>query len=163
MQTTSPQTTPPRRPLIIRSGVITPLLALVLMLGAPIASLRANPPNGCYGGSYGRSYDSYGCSGGRGYYQPQHSGWSGNCNRGGWLGTGVPNGVGWTLFGLAAASAISRPTYVAPSPVVVQQPVYVQQPVMVSRPAVIQAPLVSYNGVPCYLVNGNYYPATPLQ
>lgn len=41
---------------------------------------------GCrnYGGYYG---------GGGGYY-------------GGWYGTGIPNGLGWTLFGLAAGSAI---------------------------------------------------------
>jgi hypothetical protein len=119
-----------------------------------MAPLHANPYG--YGGSYG-------CGGGRGYYQPQSCGWSGNYNRGGWLGTGVPNGLGWTLFGLAAASAISRPTYVAPAPVVVEQPVYVQQPVVVSRPQVVQAPLVNYNGIPCYYINGNYYPATAIQ
>jgi hypothetical protein len=120
-----------------------------------MAPLHANPYG--YGGSYG-------CGGGRGYYQPQQcGGWSGNCNRGGWLGTGVPNGLGWTLFGLSAAAAISRPTYVAPAPVVVQQPVYVQQSVVVSRPQVVQAPLVNYNGIPCYYINGNYYPATAIQ
>jgi hypothetical protein len=75
----------------------------------------------------------------------------------------VPNGLGWTLFGLSAATAISRPTYVAPASVVVEQPVYVQQPVVVSRPAVIQAPLVNYNGIPCYYIDGNYYPATAMQ
>lgn len=144
---------PARHPLTLRLGGITLILTLLMALGAPMAPLHANPYG--YGGSYG--------CGGRGYYQPQGGGWSGNCNRGGWLGTGVPNGLGWTLFGLSAAAAISHPTYVAPAPVVVQQPVYVQQPVVVSRPAVIQAPLVNYNGVPCYLVNGNYYPATPMQ
>ena len=145
---------PARHPLILRLGGITQLLALLLTLGATIAPLHANPYG--YGGSYG-------CGGGRGYYQSPGSGWSGNCNRGGWLGTGVPNGLGWTLFGLSAAAAISRPTYVAPAPVVVQQPVYVQQPVVVSRPQVIQAPLVNYNGIPCYLIDGNYYPATAMQ
>lgn len=154
MQTTSPLTTHRHQSLSTHLGGFTLVLALLLTLGAPMASLRANPYG--YGGSY-----QY--SGGRGYYQQQCGGWSGNCNRGGWLGTGVPNGLGWTLFGLSAAAAISRPTYVAPAPVVVQQPVYVQQPVVVSRPAVIQAPLVNYNGVPCYLVNGNYYPANPMQ
>jgi hypothetical protein len=133
---------------------VTLIMATLLALVAPTSMLHANP--------YG-SYSSYGCGAGRGYYQPQCGGWSGNCNRGGWLGTGVPNGLGWTLFGLAAASAISRPTYVPPAPVVVQQPVYVQQPVVVSRPTAIQAPLVNYNGVPCYYINGNYYPATAMQ
>lgn len=158
MQTTSQLPTHRHQSLSTRLASITLVLALFMTLGATMAPLHANP----YG--YGGSYGSYGCGGGRGYYQPQQcGGWSGNCNRGGWLGTGVPNGLGWSLFGLSAAAAISRPTYVAPAPVVVQQPVYVQQPVVVSRPAVIQAPLVNYNGVPCYLVNGNYYPATPMQ
>jgi hypothetical protein len=158
MQTTFLLTTHRHHPLSTRLGRITLILALLLAVGAPMAHLHANP----YGspGSYG----SYGCGGGRGYYQPpQCHGWTGNCNRGGWLGTGVPNGLGWTLFGLAAASAISRPTYVAPAPVVVEQPVYVQQPVLVSQPQVTQAPLVNYNGIPCYFINGNYYPATAMQ
>jgi len=149
MQTTSPLTTH-RHPLSNRLGGITLILVLLLTLGAPMAPLHANP------------YGSYGCGGG-GYYRPQSGGWSGNCNRGGWLGTGVPNGLGWTLFGLSAAAAISRPTYVAPAPVIVEQPVYVQQPVVVSRPQCVQAPLVNYNGVPCYYINGNYYPATAMQ
>jgi len=34
---------------------------------------------------------------------------------------------------------------------------------VVSRPTAIQAPLVNYNGVPCYYINGNYYPATAMQ
>jgi hypothetical protein len=128
-----------------RIGGFTLILATLLTLGVPSSMLHANPYG--YGGSYGGG-------GGRGYYQPQ-------C--GGWLGTGVPNGLGWTLFGLSAAAAISRPTYVAPAPVVVQQPVYVQQPIVVSRPAVVQAPLVNYNGIPCYYIDGNYYPATAMQ
>jgi hypothetical protein len=148
MQTTSPLTTNRHQSLSARLGGITLILVLLLTLGAPMAPLHANP---------------FGCGGGRGYYQPQCGGWSGNCNRGGWLGTGVPNGLGWTLFGLSAAAAISRPTYVAPAPVIVEQPVYVQQPVVVSRPAVIQAPLVNYNGIPCYYIDGNYYPATAMQ
>jgi hypothetical protein len=151
MQTTSPLLT--NHPLTPRLGGITLILVLLLTMGAPMAHLRANP--------YG--YSSYGCGGGRGYYQPQCGGWSGNRDRGGWLGTGVPNGVGWTLFGLSAAAAISRPTYVAPAQVVIQQPVYVQQPVVVSRPADVQAPLVNYNGIPCYYIDGNYYPATAMQ
>lgn len=118
-----------------------------------MAPLHANP--------YG--YGSYGCGGGRGYYQPPCGGGAGGRDRGGWLGTGVPNGLGWTLFGLSAAASISRPTYVAPAPVIVEQPVYVRQPVVVSRPAVIQAPLVNYNGIPCYYIDGNYYPATAMQ
>ena len=126
-------------------------LVLLFTLGAPMTALQAYP------------YGSYECGGGRGNYQPHCEGWSGNRDRGGWLGTGVPNGLGWTLFGLSAAAAISRPTYVAPAPVIVQQPVYVQQPAVVSRPSVVQAPLVNYNGIPCYYINGNYYPATAMQ
>lgn len=154
MQTTSPLTTHRHQSLSARLGSITLILVLLLTLGASMAPLHANPYG--YGGSYG-------CGGGRGYYQPPCGGWSGGRDRGGWLGTGVPNGLGWTLFGLSAAAAISRPTYVAPAPVVVEQPVYVQQPVVVSRPAVIQAPLVNYNGIPCYYIDGNYYPATAMQ
>lgn len=154
MQTTSQL--PTHHPLTLRLRSITLILVLLLTLGATTAHLHANP-YGYYGGSYG-------CGGGRGYYQPQQcGGWSGNCNRGGWLGTGVPNGLGWTLFGLSAATAISRPSYAAPAPVVIQQPVYVQQPEVVSRPQVVQAPLVNYNGIPCYYINGNYYPATAIQ
>jgi hypothetical protein len=134
-----------------RIGSITLILTTLLAIGVPTSILQANP------------YGSYGGGGGRGYYQPQCGGWSENCNRGGWLGTGVPNGLGWTLFGLSAAAAISRPTYVAPAPVIVEQPVYVQQPVVVTRPQVVQAPLVNCNGVPCYYINGNYYPATAMQ
>ena len=137
-----------------RIGGFTLILATLITLGVPSSMLHANPYG--YGGSYGGG-------GGRGYYQPQCGGWSENCNRGGWLGTGVPNGLGWTLFGLSAAAAISRPTYVAPAPVIVEQPVYVQQPVVVTRPQVVQAPLVNCNGVPCYYINGNYYPATAMQ
>ena len=140
-----------------RIGRIVLILAIFITLGTPIATLHANPY-----GSPG-SYASYGCGGSKGYYQPPGSRWSGNCSRGSWLGTGVPNGLGWTLFGLAAASAISRPTYVAPAPVVVEQPVYVQPPVVVQQPVVTQAPLVNCNGVPCYYINGNYYPATAMQ
>ena len=156
MQTTSPRPTYSHYPLTLRLGSITLILTLLMALGAPMAPLHANPY------AYG-SGGSYGCGGGGGYYRPQSGGWAGNCNRGGWLGTGVPNGLGWTLFGLSAAAAISRPTYVAPAPVVVQQPVYVQQPVVVSRPTVVQAPLVNYNGIPCYYIDGNYYPAAAMQ
>jgi len=142
-----------------RIGEITLILATLLTLGVPTSVLHANPYGSC---------SSYGDGGGRGYYQPQGQpryggGWSENCNRCGWLGTGVPNGLGWTLFGLSAAAAISRPTYVAPAPVIVEQPVYVQQPVVVTRPQVVQPPLVNCNGVPCYYINGNYYPATAMQ
>lgn len=148
---TTPSPTPSTNskiPSQTRLGCIGRILAILITLGTPLATLHADP---------------YGCGGSRGYYQPPGSGWSGNCNRGGWLGTGVPNGLGWTLFGLAAASAISRPTYVAPAPVVVEQPVYVQPPVVVSRPSIVQAPLVNYNGVPCYYIDGNYYSATAMQ
>lgn len=134
-----------------RLGCFGLIVALIVALGSPIATLHANP----YGSYEGRSA--------RGYYHSPGSGWSGSCNRGGWLGTGVPNGLGWALFGLTAGATICRPTYVAPAPVVVEQPVYVQPPVVVSRPSIVQAPLVNYNGVPCYYIEGNYYPATAMQ
>jgi len=50
------------------------------------------------GNGGGRNYGGY-YGGGGGYY-------GGGCNNGGWYGTGIPNGLGWTLFGLAAGSAI---------------------------------------------------------
>ena len=64
--------------------------------------------SGTYNGnSYSRSvyasgnrsyYGGGGCGGGYG---------GGGCGGyGGWYGTGIPNGLGWTMFGLAAAGAI---------------------------------------------------------
>lgn len=146
---------------------VTALLLLSLL--ALVTPSMANPGWGG-GGWYG----------GGGYYRPCNAGgWSGGyyrggCNPGGWYGTGIPNGLGWTMFGLAAAGGLAAgaacatpayggyyapaPVYAAPAPVIVQQPVVVQP-----APAAVQAPLVNYNGVLCYYVNGNYYPASPVK
>ena len=65
---------------------------------------------------------SYGCNGG-GYYG----------GGGGWCGTGIPNGLGWALFGIQAVSSIvNPPVVVAPQPVyVAPPPVYIPpQPVV---------------------------------
>ena len=46
-----------------------------------------------------------------------YGGWGG-CYRGGWYGTGIPNGLGWTMFGLGAAAVAAPVAYaVAPPPV----------------------------------------------
>jgi hypothetical protein len=76
------------------------------------SSLRANP--WCGGGGYyrgGYGWNGGGCYRGGGY----------GC-AGGWYGTGIPNGLGWTMFGLAAAGALfggaaAPPVMVAPQPV----------------------------------------------
>jgi hypothetical protein len=53
-----------------------------------------------------KAYCWYGgyCNTGCGYWE-----------NGGWCGTGIPNGLGWTLFGLEAASAIALPAAIADS------------------------------------------------
>ncbi len=58
-----------------------------------------------------RAYSWYGnpWNGGCGY------GFNGSTYYGGWCGTGIPNGLGWTLFGLEAASAIALPTAIVDS------------------------------------------------
>lgn len=134
-------------------------ISTVTILMAGIATLPCNAnPRGWGGGGWNE-----GCAGG--YYR-------GGCNPGGWYGTGIPNGLGWTLFGLAAAGVLAAGaacapaygTYVAPAPVYAPAPVFVQQPVVVQPTAtVVQAPLVNYNGVLCYYINGNYYPANPVR
>ena len=128
-------------------------LAVMAILGNSLCfQAQANPYGGWNGG---------------GYYR-------GGCNPGGWYGTGIPNGLGWTMFGLAAAGGLAAgaacaapsyggyyspaPAYAAPAPVIVQQPLVVQP-----APSAVQAPLVNYNGVLCYFINGNYYPANPVQ
>lgn len=148
-----------------------PSMAALLLLGSlPLAThCMANP--GWGGGGW---------NGGGGYYRPCYgSGWGGGyyyrggCNPDGWYGTGIPNGLGWTMFGLAAASGLAAGTacaapayggYYAPAPVyAAPAPVIVQQPVVVQPVPAVQAPLVNYNGVLCYYVNGNYYPANPVK
>jgi len=46
----------------------------------------------------------------------------------GWCGTGIPNGLGWALFGVVAGASLLTPTY--------QQPVY-QQVIQQPQPQVI--------------------------
>ena len=60
------------------------VIALVLMAGL-VSPVQAYPY--CYGGHWG------GC--------------------GGWYGSGIPNGLGWTLFGLGAAAAVATPVIAA--------------------------------------------------
>ena len=69
----------------------------------------------CYRGGYGYGGGGYGYGG----YYPYYGG---GC-AGGWYGTGLPNGVGWTLFGIVSAltlGIVPAPTMVttvyAPSP-----------------------------------------------
>jgi len=63
------------------------------------------------------------CYGGYGYY-----------NNGGWYGTGIPNGLGWTMFGIAAAGAL------------LSQPTVVVQQVPVPYPVYVRPTRVSYDG-----------------
>lgn len=114
-------------------SLVPSIVALLLLVFMPLVTpCQANP--GWGGGGWGGGYR--GC-----------------CNPGGWYGTGIPNGLGWTMFGLAAAGGLAAgAAYAAPAPVVVE-----------SAPAAVQAPLVNYNGVLCYYVNGNYYPANPVK
>lgn len=150
MHKTSPTNT--SRHLQLKTGFRRTILvlALTLILVGPKGSLWANPYGTC---------NTYSCRGGREYYQPsahnQCSGWAGNGNSGGWIGTGIPNGLGWALFGIAAASSISRSSYVNTAPVVVHQPVYIKQSMVRACPAVIYTPMVNYSGIPSYYMNGN--------
>ena len=80
----------------------------------------------CGGGGYYRGGGGW-CGGGYyrgggGYYR------GGYCGGGGWYGTGIPNGLGWTLFGLGCVGALSAPVYYAP-PVQYVQP----QPVIINN------------------------------
>ena len=83
-----------------------------------------------YGGGWG------GYRGGYGYY----GGYRG-CYGGGWYGTGIPNGLGWTMFGLGAAALAAPVAYAAAAPVY-SVPVYPSmgyyqpsQAVVVEQPA----------------------------
>ena len=75
---------------------------LTLMASFSLATVSAGPYY--YGG---RGWGGWG----GGYYR------GGYCyGNGGWYGTGIPNGLGWTMFGLGvagAAAAVASP-YVAP-------------------------------------------------
>jgi hypothetical protein len=85
----------------------TGLSAFIMAMAIPV-SLHAGP-----------------CWGGWGYR-------GGYCGYGGWYGTGIPNGLGWSLFGLGAGAAIAAP--------VVASTVYAR---------------------PVYPVQGYYYPPAP--
>ena len=91
------------------------LLALVVLLSAP--SLRANSWCGAGGGGYyrgGYGWNGGGCYRGGGY----------GC-AGGWYGTGIPNGLGWTMFGIASVGALLGGAAAAPPVYVAPQPVYI--------------------------------------
>ena len=98
------------------------LLAILSLLCLATTSIQ-NAPAYYGGGGYYRG--GYG-----GYY---HGGcWGGN---GGWYGTGIPNGLGWTMFGLGAAGVaatvaapyLAPPVYAVPAaPVLYQAPGYYQ-------------------------------------
>ena len=102
-----------------RLSIIRAALALLCLAvtSTPTANAYYYGGGGYYRGGYG------------GYY---HGGyWGGN---GGWYGTGIPNGLGWTMFGLGAAGAaaaiaapyVAPPVYAAPAPVVYTAPGYYQ-------------------------------------
>lgn len=64
------------------------------------------------------------CGGwGGGYHGGWGGGYNGGCYRGGWYGTGIPNGLGWTLFGLGAAAVAAPIAYAVTAP-----PVYAAAP-----------------------------------
>jgi len=135
----------------LKRGLIIVILSLIA------AETAITAPYGSYC-AQGGGWAGWNGNCGGGYYR-------GGCNPGGWYGTGIPNGLGWTLFGLTAAFGagaqaygayvVPTPVYTAPLTTVIQQPVMVQQ-------GTPQAPLVIYKGVPCYYLNGNYYPANPM-
>jgi hypothetical protein len=90
-------------------------LVASLLLAGMIPAVQAGPYCG-WGGGWG--------------------GYRGGCGPG-WYGTGIPNGLGWTMFGLAAAGGLAAgaacaapvvyapPVYAAPAPVyTVPAPVY---------------------------------------
>lgn len=75
-----------------------------------------------------------GYHGGGGYYRCGYyrGGYGCGGRYGGWYGTGIPNGLGWTLFGLGVASAVCTP----PPPVYyIPQPVY--YPTIPNPPVII--------------------------
>lgn len=75
---------------------------------------------------------------GGGYYHGGYNNYYHNCGHGwgygGWCGTGIPNGLGWTLFGLNVFGWLNQPIYYPqpnyyPTLITQQQPqvIYVQQ------------------------------------
>ena len=104
------------------------LFTIIMLLTA--TSLRANP--WCGGGGYYRG-GSCGWNGGGSYYRGGGYGWNGGgCYRGGgygcaggWYGTGIPNGLGWTMFGIASVGALMSGAEAAPPVYAAPQPVYI--------------------------------------
>ncbi len=99
-------------------------LSLVMTLLAAVCfmpTMQANPYY--YGGN------------GWGGYRGGYGGYHGGCGYGGWYGTGIPNGLGWTLAGLGAAgvmAAVATPFVTQPVYAVPAAPVYVQGPPQVA-------------------------------
>ena len=81
--------------------LLTPFLLACLLLAGTLSSGNAYPYGG-WGGGY------------------NHGGWG--CYRGGWYGTGIPNGLGWTLFGLGAAAIAAPVAYAVAAPPVYAAP-----------------------------------------
>jgi hypothetical protein len=83
-------------------------ISMALLISVTLASKAQAYPYGGYGGGYRGGWGGWGgCRGGWGGY-------------GGWYGTGIPNGLGWTMFGLgtaATAAAIAAPVYASYAPV----------------------------------------------
>lgn len=102
----------PLTPAMKSCRMLAPML-MSLLLGSLLApSVQAYP---------------YGYGGWGGY----RCGWGG---WGGWYGTGIPNGLGWTLFGLGAATAVAAPVAAA---AYAAQPVYAP-PVGYYNPSAVQ-------------------------
>ena len=93
-------------------------MIVMLMTLSLLPTVQANPYGGNgWGGYHGGYYGGYH----GGYYGGYHGGYY--HGYGGWYGSGVPNGLGWTLFGLGAAGVVaavaapfvSQPVYAVPS------------------------------------------------
>jgi hypothetical protein len=141
--------------------------AMVLTLSG---TASANPNGGGYRGGGGGYYH------GGGYYRG--GGWGGYRGGYGWYGTGVPNGLGWAMFGLGAAGALAGaysyayPYYAYPAYTTYPAPVYqvpqqVPQRVVVhhvERDAVLAKAQAKLAGMGYYKggVDGVYGPQTAL-
>lgn len=160
----------------MRTSRLLAISLMALIITASIApTVQAYPYGyGGWGGYRGGCWGGY-----RGGY------WGGY---GGWYGTGIPNGLGWTMFGLGAAATVAAPvvaaSYAAP---VYPAPVYAApyyppvpqpqiQPMVVEKTTKIveeQAPVTPPSGPLAKAqaklaglgyyhgpVDGNYGPAT---
>jgi hypothetical protein len=102
---------------------------VILTVGVAIAMTTASHAQWCGGGGNNRSQKVTVIR--NNYYQP-NNGW-GNCggNQWGYNGYGqpIPNGLGWTLFGIGAffnmfaprpaAAYVQYPVYQSPAPVII--------------------------------------------